>query len=592
MANKTVSGSLFKKMVTNGAVNLKNNHKEIDHLNVFPVPDGDTGTNMQMTMMAGIKEVNNLESQSIIDISKILSRGLLMGARGNSGVILSQFFRGVYSEIAKIDNGSATVQEFIQALVGGYQMAYRAVMDPVEGTILTVVRESAEKVLREQPNLNSVEEVLHMYLDQAKETLIKTPELLPVLKEAGVVDSGGAGFIKIIEGWMMALNGQILSEAEAQPVPQNIEHYHGAENLGSVDIKYGYCTEFIVKLHNPEKFTEAQPVPQNIEHYHGAENLGSVDIKYGYCTEFIVKLHNPEKFTEDFMKNPLMQMGDSLVVVTDDDLLKVHVHTNQPGVALTLAQKYGDLQTIKIENMRVQHSNIMHTEEKNVNKVEKPRAKFGIIAVASGEGIKEAFKELGADTIIDGGQTMNPSTEAFVKAVEELNAEHIIILPNNKNIILSAEQTLDLLQDRSIRVLKTKSIAQGYSSLMAFDPTGDLDDNIEEMSAIVSNMRSAEITYAVRDTEINGVKIKNGEFIGITKGEILVSTPSRTETAHKLLDDMIDEDREIITIFHGVDATEDEILAVVEYAKKLNPDIEVDLINGKQEIYSFIIAVE
>src|SRR5690554_3016372 len=539
MANKTVSGSLFKKMVTNGAVNLKNNHKEIDHLNVFPVPDGDTGTNMQMTMMAGIKEVNNLESQSIVDISKILSRGLLMGARGNSGVILSQFFRGVYSEIAKIDNGSATVQEFIQALVGGYQMAYRAVMDPVEGTILTVVRESAEKVLREQPSLNSVEDVLKMYLDQAKETLIKTPELLPVLKEAGVVDSGGAGFIKIIEGWMMALNGQMLNESEASNAPAPLEHYHGAENLGAVDIKFGYCTEFIVKL------------------------------------------HNPDKFSEDFMKGPLTQMGDSLVVVTDDDLLKVHVHTNQPGVALTLAQKYGDLQTIKIENMRVQHSNIMHTEEKNVNKVEKPRAKFGIIAVASGEGIKEAFKELGVDTIIDGGQTMNPSTEAFVKAVEELNAEHIIILPNNKNIVLSAEQTLDLLQDRSIRVLKTKSIAQGYSSLMAFDPTGDLDDNIEEMSAIVSNMRSAEITYAVRDTEINGVKIKNGEFIGITKGEILVSTPSRTETAHKLLDDMIDEDREIITIFHGVDATEEEILAVVEYAKKLNPDIEVDLINGK-----------
>jgi DAK2 domain fusion protein YloV len=474
-----------------------------------------------------------------------------MGARGNSGVILSQFFRGVYSEIAKIDNGSATVQEFIQALVGGYQMAYRAVMDPVEGTILTVVRESAEKVLREQPNLNSVEEVLLMYLDQAKETLIKTPDLLPVLKEAGVVDSGGAGFIKIIEGWMMALNGQMLSEAEAAPVQQNVEHYHGAENLGSVDIKFGYCTEFIVKL------------------------------------------HNPEKFTEDFMKNPLTQMGDSLVVVTDDDLLKVHVHTNQPGVALTLAQKYGDLQTIKIENMRLQHSNIMGTEnQKAVAKTEKPKAKYGIIAVASGEGIHEAFKELGVDMIIDGGQTMNPSTEAFVKAVEEMNAENIIILPNNKNIILSAEQTLDLCPDRSIRVLKTKSIAQGYSSMMAFDPTQELDQNIEDMTDIVSNMRSAEITYAVRDTEINGVKIKNGDFIGITKGEILVSTPTRIETAHKLLDDMIDEDREIITIFHGVDATEEEILAVVEYAKKLNPDIEVDLINGKQEIYSFIIAVE
>ena len=557
MANQTVSGTLFKKMVTNGAVNLKNNHKEIDHLNVFPVPDGDTGTNMQMTMMAGIKEVNSLDSQSIVDISKILSRGLLMGARGNSGVILSQFFRGVYSEIAKIDNGSATVPEFIQALVGGYQMAYRAVMDPVEGTILTVVRESAEKVLRESSNLNSVEEVLKLYLEQAKETLIKTPELLPVLKEAGVVDSGGAGFIKIIEGWVMALEGQMLNESEASFQPTKKEHYHGAENLGAVDIKFGFCTEFIVKL------------------------------------------HKPDKFNENFMKDPLSQMGDSLVVVTDDDLLKVHVHTNQPGVALTLAQKYGDLQTIKIENMRIQHSNIMenadtplHQEENQLKMPKKPKAKFGIIAVASGSGIQDAFKELGVDLIIDGGQTMNPSTESFVKAIESLNCEHIIILPNNKNIILSAEQTLDLCPDRSIRVLKTKSIAQGYSSLMAFDPSQELDENFESMTEIVSNMRSGEVTYAVRDTELNGVSIKNGDFIGITKGEIKVSTPSRLDTATGLLDDMVDMDREIITIFYGNDADEDELDNIVAHAKKLNPDIEVETIEGKQDIYTYIFAVE
>ena len=554
MANQAISGTLFKKMVTNGAVNLKNNHKEIDHLNVFPVPDGDTGTNMQMTMMAGIKEVNSLDSQSIIDISKILSRGLLMGTRGNSGVILSQFFRGVYSEIAKIDNGSATVQEFIQALVGGYQMAYRAVMDPVEGTILTVVRESAEKVLREQSNLNSVEEVLKLYLEQARETLIRTPELLPVLKEAGVVDSGGAGFIRIIEGWVMALEGNMLNESEANFTP-------------------------------------------TVEHYHGAENLGDFDIKFGYCTEFIVKLHKPEKFNEKFMKDPLSQMGDSLVVVCDDDLLKVHVHTNQPGVALTLAQKYGDIQTIKVENMRLQHSTIMEnapTEHKHeeIKKPIKPKAKFAVIAVASGEGIREAFTELGVDLIIDGGQTMNPSTESFVKAVESLNADHIIILPNNKNIILSAEQTLDLCPDRSIRVLKTKSIAQGYSSLMAFDPSQELDDNFEQMMNIVENMRSGEVTYAVRDTELNGVTIKNGDFIGITRGEILVSNPVRIETTKALLDDMIDENREIITLFYGSDADEDEIELIVAHAKKLNPDIEVDLIDGKQDIYTYIIAVE
>jgi DAK2 domain fusion protein YloV len=342
----------------------------------------------------------------------------------------------------------------------------------------------------------------------------------------------------------------------------------------------------------------ASQSPQR-EHYQGAENLGAFDIKYGYCTEFIVKLHKPEKFNEKFMKDPLSQMGDSLVVVTDDDLLKVHVHTNQPGVALTLAQKYGDIQTIKVENMRIQHSNIMgedmheHVEEKKeTKKPSKKKAKYGIIAVGSGEGIKDAFTELGVDLVIDGGQTMNPSTEAFVKAVESLNAEHILILPNNKNIILSAEQSLDLCPNRSIRVLKTKNIAHGYSSLMAFDPTAELDDNFEAMMNIVSNMRSGEITYAVRDTELNGVQIKNGDFIGITRGEILVSTPSRLETAKAILEDMIDENREIITIFYGLQSDEDELELIVAHAKKLNPDIEVDLIEGKQDIYSYIIAVE
>ncbi len=555
MANQTVSGSLFRKMVTNGAVNLKNNHKEIDHLNVFPVPDGDTGTNMQMTMMAGIKEVNNVDSQSIIDISKILSRGLLMGARGNSGVILSQFFRGVYSEIAKIDNGSATVEEFIQALVGGYQMAYRAVMDPVEGTILTVVRESAEKVLLEQPNLNSVEEVLKIYLKQAKETLVKTPELLPVLKEAGVVDSGGAGFIKIIEGMIMALEGQIIEEENAVPQEAVMDLAH--------------------------------------DHAHGAEALGDIDIKYGFCTEFIVELNDADKFDEKYMKEPLSQMGDSLVVVTDEELLKVHVHTNEPGVALTLAQKYGEIIKIKIENMRQQHSTIMnHPETQPKAKADKKPSKFGIIAVASGEGIHEAFKELGVDLIIDGGQTMNPSTEDFVKAVKSLNCENVIILPNNKNIIMSAEQTIDLLSDRTIRVLHTKTIAQGYTSLMAFDPTQELDDNYEDMTDIVSKMRSGEITFAVRDTEISGVKIKKDDFIGITGGKITVATHKRIDTAKKLLDQIVDKDREIITIFFGKDSNKKELDQMVDHVKKINPDIDVDLIDGKQEIYSYIFSVE
>ena len=555
MANYSVSGNLFKRMVTNGAVNLKNNHKEIDHLNVFPVPDGDTGTNMQMTMMAGIREIESKEEQSIIDISKILSRGLLMGARGNSGVILSQFFRGVYTEIAKINNGTATVKEFIQALVGGYQMAYRAVMDPVEGTILTVVREAAEKVLQEEANLHSVEEVMDLYVKQAHETLARTPELLPVLKEAGVVDSGGAGFIKIIEGMQMALNGEMLAEAEVQARPQM-----------------------------PDMKTDT----------HAFEAVQ--DIKFAYCTEFIVKLFDPERFNDVQIKKPLTQMGDSLVVVVMDDLLKVHVHTNQPGVALTLAQKYGELQTIKIDNMKIQHHNMVTEHDTygqvQVANVSKEKTRSAIIAVASGEGIKGAFTELGVDYIIDGGQTMNPSAEEFVKAVETLNAEEIIIIPNNSNIILTAEQTIDLMPERVIRVLKTRNIAQGYASLMVFDPTRDLDENIEDMTDAVSQVQSGEVTYAVRDTTVNGIEIKTNDYIGILGNKINVSTNSRLKTTKHLLKSMIDEESEIVTLFYGQDVKDGEVNKIVEYIEEIAPDVDVDVIAGNQDIYSYIIAVE
>ena len=556
MANYSVSGALFKKMVTNGAVNLKNNHKEIDHLNVFPVPDGDTGTNMQMTMMAGIKEIESKEDNSIIDISKILSRGLLMGARGNSGVILSQFFRGVYTEIAKINNGTATVKEFIQALVGGYQMAYRAVMDPVEGTILTVVRESAERVLQEENNLNSIEEVMELYVKQAHETLERTPELLPVLKEAGVVDSGGAGFIKIIEGMQMALTGQMLAEAELQPKPDMPNFHIDNHSLESIQ-----------------------------------------DIKFAFCTEFIVKLFDPEKFNESQIKKPLAQMGDSMVVVVMDDLLKVHVHTNQPGVALTLAQKYGELQTIKIDNMKIQHHNMVSdyqqpTTETQVVNVTKDKTKYAIIAVASGEGIKAAFTELGVDHIIDGGQTMNPSAESFVKAVESLNAEEIIIIPNNSNIILTAEQTIDLLPDRMIRVLKTKNIAQGYASLMVFDPTRTMDENIEDMSEVVSEVLSGEVTYSIRDTTVNGIEIKTDDYIGILGNQITVSTNSQLKTVKQLLEQMISEESEIVTLFYGQDVKEAEVNKLVEFIEELNDELDVDVIAGKQDVYSYIIAVE
>ncbi|WP_026399874.1 DAK2 domain-containing protein [Acholeplasma equifetale] len=559
MSNKKISGDLFKKMVTNGAIHLKNNHKEVDHLNVFPVPDGDTGTNMQMTMMAGIKEVKTVNSDSIVDISKILSRGLLMGARGNSGVILSQFFRGVYAEISKINNGSVNIKEFIQALVGGYQMAYRAVMDPVEGTILTVVRESAERVLKEQKNLNTIEDVLKVYLEQAKETLIKTPELLPVLKEAGVVDSGGAGFVKIIEGMLMALEGHILNEVE-----------------------------------------QIQQEQQQHNEYVGAHNLGEIEIKYGYCTEFIVQLYDWKSFDINSVREPLEQMGDSLVVVTDDDLLKVHVHTDQPGVALTLAQKFGELKTIKVENMRSQHSNITgqehhhHSHEKTTETKEakKEPSKYGMIAVAQGKGIKTALKELGVDVVIDGGQTMNPPTEDFVKAIQSIHAENIIILPNNSNVILTAEQAAKITEGVNIAVLKTKTPAQGYSALIQFDPTLELDENIETMQEVIENMKSGEITYAVRDTEMNGIQVKTGDFIGISKSKLLVSTPNRLEAIKELLTQLIDEDSEIVTIFYGLDVSTEEIEEVEAFVSTLNGDCEVEAIPGEQDIYSYILSVE
>jgi len=544
MSNPKISGKLFKQMVTNGAVHLKNNHKEIDHLNVFPVPDGDTGTNMQMTMMAGVKELFNHDSASIVDVSKILSRGLLMGARGNSGVILSQFFRGIYSEISKIDEAYATVEQFIRALVGGYEMAYRAVMDPVEGTILTVVREAAERVLRDKSKYDSIENVMKAYLQQANKTLEETPNLLPVLKEAGVVDSGGAGFIKIVEGMIMALEGQEITELQQE---------------------------------------------DNAKDYHGAHNLGDVEITFGYCTEFIIKLEDYESFDQSLLRDPLSNMGDSLVFVQDEDLLKVHIHTDEPGVAITLGQKYGELQTMKVDNMRLQNATIMGKDTPKKPKEEKP---FAVIAVASGAGIKAAYKELGIDVVIEGGQTMNPSTEDFVKAIELVHAKHIILLPNNKNIILSAEQTVDLLPEQSISVIKTKSMGQGYAAMIAFDPTVSLDENLETMVDVTENMMYGNITYAVRDTEIDGVKINNGDFMALLKGKIIEAKPTRLEAAKVLLDQMIDDSREIMTVFYGEGYDQDELDDIIAYSKKLNPDLEVETIHGKQDIYTYIFAVE
>ena len=550
MTYTNISGPLFKQMIINGAINLKNDLKEIDDLNVFPVPDGDTGTNMSMTMMSGVRDIQGSETISITEISKTLSRGLLMGARGNSGVILSQFFRGIYTGMEKIKGSSATVAEFIDCLVSGYQVAYKAVMNPVEGTILTVMREAGEQVNATRKNYKDIESVLVKYIEFAEISLANTPNILPVLKDAGVVDSGGAGFLKVVKGMLMAIQGKILEI-------------------------------------NAPKVEESSNVQASFD---------AKDIKFGYCTEFILILNKPEEFQESELRSPLSIIGDSLVLVKDEDLCKVHVHTNNPGRALNMAQRHGEFKTIKIENMRLQHTEL-------INKSNEPapapapvrsseRKEYALVAVCFGEGIKNVFKELGVDYIVDGGQTMNPSTEDFVKAVEQLNAENIIIIPNNSNIIMAAEQTKKICENQNIAVLRTKTIAHGYSSLMVFDENATLEENVEQMTAAIKNVQAGEITYAVRDTEINGVKIKSGDFMGILNGEIIISTEARLDASKKVLEDSITEDSLIVTIFVGTGVDETEVAELEEYAQSLNEEVEVQIVDGKQDIYSYIIAVE
>lgn len=549
MSVSKIDGELFKKMLLNGAINLKNHHSEIDQLNVFPVPDGDTGTNMQMTVMSGVREMSNCDSSSISDIAKALSRGALMGARGNSGVILSQYFRGIYEGVKVASDNDLSVSDFIKCLEFGYKIAYKAVMQPVEGTILTVVREAAENVIKNCTKYKTIEDVLNAYIMEAKITLKRTPDLLPVLKEAGVVDSGGAGFVKIVEGMILALEGKILESVDSDAV----------------------------------------------EEVRGAAALGDVNIKFGYCTEFIADLRHPDSFEESDLKSPLSVLGDSLVLVQDENLLKVHVHTNSPGQVLEIAQKYGEFVKLKIENMRLQHSELLEdakNESKEIISTSKERKKYAIVAVCFGEGISNTFRELGVDYVIEGGQTMNPSTEAFVRAIAMVNADNVIILPNNGNVIMAAQQAVDLCPDSEVRVLKAKTVAQGYASLMVFDQTADFDTNCEEMTAAISKVKSGEITYSIRDTEINGVKICANDYMGISDGEIVVSTKERNEAARELLKKRIDDSSEIVTIFYGNDVSEEEAVELEKYCTSLNEDVEVELINGSQEIYSYIIAIE
>lgn len=554
-----IDGILLKQMIISGANNLYNNYPEVDALNVFPVPDGDTGTNMNLTISSGAKEIATRNDASIYDVAKAFSRGLLMGARGNSGVILSQIFRGFAQGLkGKIE---ATAQDISDALLMGKEVAYKAVMRPVEGTILTVIRESsqalADSVYPDMP----LDEALDILLKEARESLKRTPNLLPVLKEAGVVDSGGAGLCKIIEGFDLALHNQIVEKNMPDVVSDSVvEPIIGNVQASLEHKEFGYCTEFILKL--PEDPIKAKK-----------------------------KNFVPSRFS-----GVLNSHGNSIVMVHDDDLIKVHIHTLNPGNILTYAQQFGDFVKIKVENMSEQHTHLIEEDAKaKEDEIKKQTKKpFGLISVGAGKGIVDLFKDLNCDYIVSGGQTMNPSTEDFIKAIKSINAEQIFILPNNSNIIMAATQACDVMNEEvKCTVIPTKTIPQGLVSAMMYNPESDYDTNYNDMMESLSSVKSGQVTFAVKNTSFEGMEIHKDDFIGICDKKILATEKDKIKCALKLINTMIDEDSSIITIITGEDVTEAERDALKELVQaKVGDMVDVDVKVGLQPVYSFIIGIE
>lgn len=555
MSPTVIDGNLFKLLITNGTIALRNDHQRINELNVFPVPDGDTGSNMQSTMMSGVKAIGGLENESIDKVAKSLSRGLLMGARGNSGVILSQLFSG-FAKVFK-EKSQVNPVEFIDGFKQGVKQAYGAVINPVEGTILTVAREAAEKASEYAKEDSDLLEVMEVYVKEAYESLDRTPELLPVLKEAGVIDSGAAGFNVIIDGIVLALKNEILEDSKMNTVPS---------------------------------------ISSELPSF-----AGEAGEDFGYCTEFIIQLKDGDNFNKDKFVKRVSRFGDSLAVVADDEICKVHIHTKTPGDVLNFGQQYGSFATLKIENMTLQHSEtLLHSHEEGHEDCGHDHgtapsgtpSKYGLITVVNGEGLQATFKEMGVNCIINGGQTMNPATEEFINAIEKLNSENVIIIPNNGNVMFSAQTAAKMVEDKNVVVLPAKTIAQGYASLTMFDSNQELEENVKEMEELIKNVKTGEITYAVRDTEINGVKIAKDEYMGIADGNIVCSHKERHLTVNHLVDALVDEDSEIVTVMFGKGVEEKELEDLGLYLDQKYPEVEVEFIEGNQEIYSFIIAVE
>ena len=557
---RTIDGQMFKMMVISASNNLYNHYPEVDALNVFPVPDGDTGMNMNLTLTSGAKEVQNRSDNDIYSIAKTFSRGLLMGARGNSGVITSQIFRGFAEALEGKKEINAV--ELADAFVNGSKIAYKAVIRPVEGTILTVIRESSENLKKKIRTFSSIEDAFKILLHEAKESLERTPNLLPVLKEVGVVDSGGAGLVKILEGMESMIHGDFIERNEAEVVDKNGNAQVKADEEES---EFGYCTEFILRL-------------------------GPKETK---------KAFNKNRFT-----SVLNAHGNSLVVVQDEDLVKVHVHTLTPGNIFNYAQQFGEFVKLKCENMTEQHNEILFSENAKdmaASKLSsaplaapKEKKEYALIATSSGSGIDELFKEVGVEYIVSGGQTMNPSTNDFIDAVKKCNAKVCYIFPNNGNIILAASQAKEVLKDEyDIRVIPTKTIMQGVVSAMNFNPDLSNDDNESALNDAISAVKSGAVTFSIKDTESNGVSVKKDEYMAIRESKDIISSfKDKFDALRDLIKHLVDEDSALVTILYGEDVSDEDANALIDEFNNEYPDFEFDIRKGNQPVYSFIVGVE
>ncbi len=563
MEIKSINAAMLKKMFLAGAANLEAKKEWINELNVFPVPDGDTGTNMSMTILSAAKEVDALANPDIKALAKAISSGSLRGARGNSGVILSQLFRGFTKVIAEYD--VITVPVMARALEKATETAYKAVMKPKEGTILTVAKGAALKGMELAEQTTDLVAFSEAVIKEADRVLAKTPDMLPVLKQAGVVDSGGKGLVEVLRGALMALKGK--------------------------EISFSYASE-----------SKEAPIGAQASSYIDAQ--ANQEIKFAYCTQFLVMLEKPfsEKKEREF-KSYLEEIGDSIVVVADDEIVKVHVHTNDPGLAMQKGLMYGSLTTIIIENMKLERDEkISAMKEKEMQNVTSqaepeqtsggPKKEMGFVAVSIGEGLNEIFRGLGADYIIEGGQTMNPSTEDVLFAVSSVNAEHVFILPNNKNIILAANQAAALCEDKKIIVIPTKTIPQGITALVNYIPDQSPKENESHMNAELALVKTGQVTYAIRDTEIDGRQIHQGDYMGIGDTSILSAGTDKKAVTMEMIEQMIDEESSLVSIYYGEEAKEEEAMTVSGLITAKYPDLEVEVHAGGQPIYYYIISVE